>query len=492
MRKTKNYKNVMYTILLFSQLCVGQEVYKVTEGELHYINRELGIILKKEGKYFTFKINSLQLYGLQDGATPRLEEVSPELILNYINKPETILAGDIDPSGLKDFENYRFVLTVDGKQSQIYKYNNELLAIRSMEKRVTELTDFSTYEYIILDFGNNKKIIYCYHGSCIVPKSKEMHFFIGQFNEYSSKKIRLKPLKTVDISSNFLFESFYKLDTLPNKKLAIRNKFKKPVINTEFDSIWHNNNFIVGYHDKQYTIYNTTFTSLKLNGIKAFSFKDYFPLNLQVIQKNRIRSINVLGKDFDYGDDGPYDWVSNDFPAEVQDFEVYKENDAFFIRSAQKLWSMSDLKGIDNTRVYRIYHCENIENLEFIYTVDYITTDPGYITHSGTYLKYPVLIYSRLKNGKYDINTIDYLLSENPSGEIERQNAALPKNLESIERIDSNTYLISKDGLQTYYPIMKDIKYQNLSKFTGNFVRFKLPDGRKGWLSLDGREYMDE
>lgn len=106
-------------------------------------------------------------------------------------------------------------------------------------------------------------------------------------------------------------------------------------------------------------------------------------------------------------------------------------------------------------------------------------------------VKYPILMYTKLKNGKYNLNTIEYLISKNPNNEIENYNNTLPKNLDSICKINQDVYLIEKNNLFTYYPLIKEIKYKSLEKFKENFARFELPNGKKGWLSLDGKEYFD-
>ena len=51
---------------------------------------------------------------------------------------------------------------------------------------------------------------------------------------------------------------------------------------------------------------------------------------------------------------------------------------------------------------------------------------------------------------------------------------------------------IYKNGLCTYFPISKEPKYAETQNFNGYFARFRLPNGKKGWLSHDGVEYPDE
>ena len=58
--------------------------------------------------------------------------------------------------------------------------------------------------------------------------------------------------------------------------------------------------------------------------------------------------------------------------------------------------------------------------------------------------------------------------------------------------INQGLYKISKNNLFTYYPLVNEIKYKKLEDFQGNFARFELPNGQKGWLSKEGKEYLDE
>jgi len=109
----------------------------------------------------------------------------------------------------------------------------------------------------------------------------------------------------------------------------------------------------------------------------------------------------------------------------------------------------------------------------------------------GTTMSYPVCFYTKLKNGKFNLDMLDYLIAENPSKEIENYNNQLPKNCNNITVLDQQNYLIEKDGLFTYYPIIREIKYKKLGNFKGKYARFELPNGKKGWLATDGKEYLD-
>ena len=56
-----------------------------------------------------------------------------------------------------------------------------------------------------------------------------------------------------------------------------------------------------------------------------------------------------------------------------------------------------------------------------------------------------------------------------------------------------NHLIIKQNDLFTFYP-NKNLKpkYKKLKSFVGNFARFKLQDGKKGWVDRKGNEYFDE
>ncbi|MES2487717.1 MAG: hypothetical protein V4581_17445 [Bacteroidota bacterium] len=49
-----------------------------------------------------------------------------------------------------------------------------------------------------------------------------------------------------------------------------------------------------------------------------------------------------------------------------------------------------------------------------------------------------------------------------------------------------------KGKLFGYWPMHNAVRYTALDTFNKGFARFTLPNGKQGWLSLDGKEYLDE
>ena len=51
-------------------------------------------------------------------------------------------------------------------------------------------------------------------------------------------------------------------------------------------------------------------------------------------------------------------------------------------------------------------------------------------------------------------------------------------------------FIYSKGNKYCYYPIQKTTKYKSLKNFNNKFAAFVLPNGQKGWLGFDGKEYL--
>ena len=71
-------------------------------------------------------------------------------------------------------------------------------------------------------------------------------------------------------------------------------------------------------------------------------------------------------------------------------------------------------------------------------------------------------------------------------------NTILPVTYDSI--VSLGYYLpiqFNKNGLYGYFPINKFAKYKKIDEFNFYFSRFTLLNNKKGWLTLDGKEYLD-
>lgn len=480
-------KQIIYiSFLLYTILSFGQETYKVTEGELQFVDRVQGIILKKANKYFRLEINSN--YDREDfnlKIETKLNEIPESEFQNLKNQKDIVLKSEIDSYNLMDFESYKYNSTHNESSSRtFYKFNKDLYFLNG-----------EFYPYIIFDFGKNKKILYLLEsrGDYIIPTKSKLKFLLnfynGEFNTY--QKTQFSKGKAIDIYTGYFsnLHRYYKVDTLKNRKVYFKNIYGKNILNTSFDSINFNRHFIVGFSGKKIRIYNYKFDELTLPSVKAIKLNKDFPI-AQIIQSNTLKYINLLGEEYKRGD-GPISIdLSFQFPSKYITFKIFKEKEKFYISGDFNELKTESKVHLSFGNYYKseLYHTSTIEDIE------YFSEEDNFITlnaETGCLKRRPCLIYSKLKNGKYNLNTFDYLLAENPSEKVKKINNELPKNLDSIEKINQDIYLIEKNGYYTYFPIVREIKYNYLSKFEENFARFELPNGQKGWLDLDGNEFLD-
>ncbi|MDI1257205.1 MAG: hypothetical protein PSV16_14015 [Flavobacterium sp.] len=486
-------------IFLFSVFSFGQKQLKIKDVTLQVIQSG-EIIVTKNGDYFYLNIN------LNSGAADpskqfeiALQKIAASDIAYAMSNNVIAHSDDIVPYNFKKLKSLRFTFTKDSIAHQLYALNDEALVARlkqlSARNKGTTIEDI--YLYYVLDLGNNKKIV-CFHGGYIIPlKSglKVFNFHNDEEEAYQMEKdVKLKPIEIATGHFTDLF-SYYQVDTLPNKKVVFNNVFRSNVLHKSFDSIISNREFIAGYNKNKIELYNYQFKKLKIPDLRAVKLPKYFA-HAHVLSKNTIKKINLLGGEYHRGDGNDFVDLSFQFPDDDATFVLIKKPDGFYI--AGDLYKLvSSPEPFYLNQESKLFHTTAVDSLEFMtpgelldYSVGHTTITFG--TESGYNKKRPVLIFSRLNTGKYNLNTMDYFLYENPSSAITAINDALPKDLDFVENTNGDIYLIAKNGLYTYFPIVKEIKYKVLGKFKDDFARFELPNGKKGWLDLDGKEYLDE
>jgi len=155
-----------------------------------------------------------------------------------------------------------------------------------------------------------------------------------------------------------------------------------------------------------------------------------------VIHNNELKKLNVLGSNFKNGDIPLRNNFQGSLPRGSTLFNIIKENNEFYFYSdyIYSFLSNAEMKSLDYKS--KVYHMENVTEIEY-----YGESDRK-IEMDDT--KKPFIIYTKLKSGKYNLNTIDYLYSEKPSPKIEKENATLPKNLDNLTKF--GFYRIEKMG----------------------------------------------
>ena len=174
------------------------------------------------------------------------------------------------------------------------------------------------------------------------------------------------------------------------------------------------------------------------------------------------------------------------FPSNTVSVKISKEQNQFYLETDAVELLVRGMPVFETK--FKILNSEDYESFQ------YLDEDSSILLHSELCnydINYPVLIYTKLKSGKYNLETIESLIDSKLDDAGSSSNRALPKNLDAVSVITNEIYLIERGELFGYYPLNKEVKYKILESFQGNFARFELPNGQKGWISKQGKEYLD-
>ncbi len=479
------------------QVCLGQKVFKINEGDLQFIHAEEGIYLMKNDVVYQLRIKNIDDYETLSGGIKYELSASNLAEIEKIRKDaSTVLGSEIVKFDFKKLDRQKFTTqNNDDDNYRIYKYNKNFFSIAELEDSIQKPVSRHLLHYCILDFGNDKRIL-CFPKGFIVPTKEKLRFLFDDrnLNDSYANGYVTTPLRTLTASEIHstqdselvLNGDFYRIDTLKNKQLKIRTIYNEDGIKRAFDSIFFNTRFIVGYKKDKIEIYNYTFQKLKLKKITSFSFGKFEP-SMQIIENHELKTINLTGTAYKPSDASYQMSFNHFFPNRECHFKIVKKEDYFYFETDNISSIITNFQGYE--RSFKMQNSNEFETVQFFdQPLSFYTLDSEMM---GFTLKNPIVIYTKLKNGKFNLNSLEYLLTENPSKEIETYDKQLPKNCDTISELNQLTFLIEKEGLFTYYPIMKAIKYKKIEDFKGNYARFELPNGQKGWLTLDGKEYLD-
>lgn len=275
----------------------------------------------------------------------------------------------------------------------------------------------------------------------------------------------------------FFFFKFGYSQTIINKD----NKYgisldNKQIIPIDYDSIRIVNEFILSFKQNKTNIYNLKGEKLRDN-IKSYYYFSkeimqiiessskmvFINLKNENISSTRIKEINkkpLLST--------PNDELGNNRITKyiiVGKKKVLKES-IHYLKDSVRNSIKNILAPSNSTYVNLINNRDRIEFERDWYNLRYGAVNPDYI-----------IVKSNDKFGIWDLEEEKYIL---------------PVEYNRIKSYESYIY-IQKDGLATFYPnIGKKPKYKRLEPYIGNFARFEISDGKKGWVDRKGKEYFDK
>jgi hypothetical protein len=473
----------IYIILFLSILCnltFAQQTYKITEGELQFVSFKKGIIIKKADGFYRLEPieNSEEKF-----QHTKLELSELEKLKNY---KTTVFKDDIIKTfDLNSLKNKKFTYTNEDKEEDYGFLFNELLFAsfrKNEENKLPKFDDLSPFIFIQI---NGLKFIYIFeNGVYIIPTKTELKVLVT--NNYSDETIFSveKHITTADeislcsdkISSNQ--EDYYNL-LIKKEKYQLINKLEKVVISKKYDSIFFKK-VIIGQKKKGFDLYNYQYKKLNQKPVKAF----HIYLNkIQFLQNNKCITTDYNGIETDPLRFGFFETPYMPDGTKLFILNITKDKNDFIL-------DINKGRGGRSEKVLKLINTENIENF-------YFPNNKSDDYWGDLYSYESCSIYYQMKDKSYGFGSLnEFIKSENDNRSIELNDF---KNLQEVKvcnfqtsRDNGKFFKLKKNNLYLYYPLQKQFRYKILNNFQGYFARFELPNGQKGWLSLDGKEYLDE
>jgi hypothetical protein len=474
-------KKILYILfLLITGLSFGQQTYKVTEGELQFVSFKKGIIIKKADGFYRLEPRE---YNEEKFQLTKLEPSEFEKLKNY---ETTVFKNDIIKNfDLHSLKNIKFTYTDEDKEEDYgFLFNEFLFASfrKDEENKLPKFDDLSPFIFIQI---NSLKFIYIFeNGVYILPTKTGLKVLVT--NNYSDETIfsfekHITTADEISLCSDkiYSYQDDYYSTSIKKEKYQLINKLEKTVISKKYDSIFLNK-VIIGQNKKGYAIYNYQYKKLNQKPVKAFQI---YRNKIQFLQDNECITTDYSGIETESKRFGFFETPYMPDGTKLFILNITKDKNDFVLDVNKGRVGRS-------VKVVKLINTENIENF-------YFPNNKSDDYWGQLYSYESCRIYYQMKDKSYGFGTLnEFIKSENDNSSIELNDF---KNLQEVKvcniqtsRDNGEFFKLKKNNLYLYYPLQKHFRYITLNDFQGYYARFELPSGQKGWLSLDGKEYLDE
>jgi hypothetical protein len=251
-----------------------------------------------------------------------------------------------------------------------------------------------------------------------------------------------------------------------------------------YDSILSDQTYFWGYNKNIITIYSRDTLKVILDNVRSIHKISPRHLNYQILQGNKIVWLNSQGNIFPFN---PNENLRREVCGTVPHFlsQFYKRGDSSYLYLAstgsdgnnfkKNTLNITSLVGNNS-----LMHLNNTETFHFTTNDEFSKELDENIFFEITPSQKVTIIELNLKN---EIFSKKVLVS------------SIDRYYEMTMRNDFKTFhpfIFQKQNLYGYYPLTKTAKYLFLNPLEESFARFELPNGKKGWLDIDGIEYLDK
>lgn len=375
-----------------------------------------------------------------------------------------------------DFENLpntKFIAYKDDVKYELFQLNTELFVLKEFRKDIDAEKQEIWRQYGIqlipftyVDLKKGRKIIRFLKNTSgyIIPKKDTIQTTVWIYHnrkelipiqftniQIFNRKFTSKELYEMN-SGNYHLQNYYQVATKKKKK-RLYNYRGEDVLQKSYDSIVLSS-FIIGYKGKKIDVYNQTFQKLILPKLQAVHLDRSNLYNLQIIQNNEFKRIPLSG------DTSETYILSNPTPPYMPTLTTELE-----------------------------YSIEEREH-EFAIIREF-TYDTLKIAKKGIKKAY----FLKNKQQKIITEQAPYIITKHTNNQYSMFDVYNPakKLLEAVEIIEvlETGIRFKENNLYGYYRIHNKGRYQKLDEFQGFFAKFELPNGQKGWLDRNGKEYLD-
>ncbi len=474
-------KKILYiSFLLITGLSFAQQTYKVTEGELQFINPEKGIIIKKADGFYRLEPKE---YNEEKFQLTKLEPSEFEKLKNY---ETTVFKNDIIKNfDLHSLKNIKFTYTDEDKEEDYgFLFNEFLFASfrKNEENKLPKFDDLSPFIFIQI---NSLKFIYIFENGVYILSTKT-GLKVLVTNNYNDETIfsvekHITTADEISLCSDKIYsnQQDYYSTLIKKEKYQLINKLEKTVISKKYDSIFLNK-VIIGQNKKGYDIYNYQYKKLNQKLVKAFQI---YRNKIQFLQDNKCITTDYSGIETESKRFGFFETPYMPDGTKLFILNITKDKNDFVL-------DVNKGRGGRSEKVVKLINTENIENF-------YFPNNKSDDYWGDLYSYESCCIYYQMKDKSYGFGTLnEFIKSDNDNRSIELNDF---KNLQEVKVFNIQTsrnngkfFKLKKNNLYLYYPLQKQFKYKTLNDFQGYYARFELPSGQKGWLTIDGKEYLDE
>jgi len=412
---------------------------------------------------------AIPVTALQNISQEELESINSHIYYEY--EPNFIQQLSYFNSGFFTLRNYRLEQSsYDSKKDQnwsrqdTYYYNYFVLRI-NQDKQLYVLVEHDSY-YSSADIEG----IFGKTGSGFVGILNGDFFKHGNEKTYSIEKSLIQN---------------YSYDNPPEEKYRItesnklkENVFDEVLISEDYDSLYIENGFIIGLKNNQYDIYN-----YKLNKIsppKTRGVHTHADYDCQVLIGNQIRWLKKSGELLKKRE--PKTFMVCGTVTTVEK-ELSLPNDS--IKIIKRIDHFDGKEPILSSFMFKNLNYSDIWFLNGAKTVSYDGNSGINATYDIPGEEYKLLIVK--DKGKYGL--VEY---ESMDEKVMLKEIVSPQYDSIIFKNYYHPILLKKDNLYGYHKLNEKLRYKSISAFDKSFARFTLPSGKKGWLDIKGREYMDK